>query len=84
MKALEEIRMDKMMEMEKYGLLGSTDKGSYAPDNSFQENEQLYPDMQYDGGSGGDSNKSNYNNSLYYRIKIRTKHRKPRSRAKTL
>jgi hypothetical protein len=59
MKALEEFRMDKMMEMEKYGLLGSTDKGSYAPENSFQEDEQLYPDIQYDGGSGGNSKKSN-------------------------
>jgi hypothetical protein len=59
MKAIEDFRMDKMMEMERFGLLGSTDKGSYAQDNSFQEDEQLYPEMQYDGGSGGDLKKSN-------------------------
>jgi hypothetical protein len=59
MKALEEFRMDKMMEMEKYGLLGSTDKDSYVPDNSSQEDEQLYHEMQYDGGSGVNSKKSN-------------------------
>lgn len=63
LKILEENRIDKLLEMERFGLLGttkqSTDKESGIADQSYQEYDPMFDgNDQYEGGSGKKPKKS--------------------------